>query len=40
MTTILFFIGLAILLIAALFYFIYKSLIDIYERLEEIERDN
>ena len=37
MNLILFGIGLCILLAAGLFYFIYKSLVELYEKIEELE---
>ena len=37
MSLILFGIGLCILLAAGLFYFIYKSLIELYEKIEDLE---
>jgi len=39
MNLIIFGIGLCILLAAGLFYFIYKSLIELYEKIEELEND-
>jgi len=39
MSIILFGIGLCILLAAGLFYFIYKSLIELYEKIEDLEND-
>ena len=37
MSLILFGIGLCILLAAGLFYFIYKSLVELYEKIEDLE---
>ena len=39
MSIILFGIGLCILLAAGLFYFIYKSLIELYEKIEDLENE-
>jgi hypothetical protein len=39
MDLILFGIGLCILLAAGLFYFIYKSLIELYEKIEELDKE-
>ena len=39
MELILFGIGLCILLAAGLFYFIYKSLIELYEKIDDIENN-
>lgn len=39
MDLILFGIGLCILLAAGLFYFIYKSLVEIYEKIDELENE-
>ena len=39
MELIIFGIGMCILLAAGLFYFIYKSLVEIYEKIEELEND-
>lgn len=39
MDLILFGIGMCILLAAGLFYFIYKSLIELYEKIEELDKE-
>ena len=39
MDLILFGIGMCILLAAGLFYFIYKSLVEIYEKIDELENE-
>lgn len=39
MELILFGIGLCILLAAGLFYFIYKSLVELYEKIDDIENN-
>lgn len=39
MSIILFGIGLCILLAAGLFYFIYKSLIELYEKIDDLENN-
>lgn len=39
MDIILFGIGMCILLAAGLFYFIYKSLIELYEKIEELDKE-
>lgn len=39
MNLILFGIGLCILLATGLFYFIYKSLVELYEKIEELENN-
>lgn len=39
MNVIIFGIGLCFLLAAVLFYFIYKSLVEIYEKIDELENN-
>lgn len=39
MDLILFGIGMCILLAAGLFYFIYKSLVELYEKIDDLEND-